>query len=260
MVFPIADDNSDRSTTPIVNYVLIGINVLVFVFFQGLGSNDRFTYAYSTVPYEIVTGRDVVTRDRVVEHPVTGQQIEVPGLQPTPLSVYLTLLTSMFMHGGLAHIFGNMLYLWIFGDNLEDRMGHLRYLVFYLVCGVLASLAHVFTTVAFSSDPSGLLVPSLGASGAISGVLGGYILLFPHRQVRAIVFRFLTTIPAWAAIGIWFLFQLISGLGMLGSGSQEGGVAYAAHVGGFIAGLALVKVFLIGGAGRAGGPMLSPRF
>jgi membrane associated rhomboid family serine protease len=111
------------------------------------------------------------------------------------------------------------------------------------MCGVLASLAHVFTTVAFGSNP---LVPSLGASGAISGVLGGYILLFPRRQVHVIIVRFLTTVPAYVAIGIWFLFQFLSGIGVLGGGSQEGGVAYAAHVGGFIAGLLLVKVFAVG--------------
>ncbi|MDQ3908116.1 MAG: rhomboid family intramembrane serine protease [Acidobacteriota bacterium] len=257
MVFPISDDNSDRVTTPVVNYVLIAINVLVFVFFQGLGSNDRFTYAWAAVPREIVTGQDIVTRDRTVEDPVSGDTFTQPGLQPTPISVYLTLITSMFMHGGWAHILGNMLYLWIFGDNVEDRMGHARYLVFYLLCGVLASLAHVFSTVAFGQNQ---IVPSLGASGAISGVLGAYILLFPNRKVNAIVFRFFTTIPAWAAIGIWFVFQLISGIGLLGGGSQEGGVAYAAHVGGFVAGLALVKVFLIGrgaGARGGGGPMLS---
>ena len=239
-MFPIGDDNSDRTITPIVNYLLIAANVLVFVLFQQLGSNDRFTYAWATVPREIVTGRDIVTAPRVVEDPVSGDRFEQPGLQPTPGSVYLTLLTSMFMHGSIMHIFGNMLFLWIFGDNLEDRMGHVRYLVFYLVCGVLASLAHVFSTVMFGQNP---LVPSLGASGAISGVLGGYVLLFPKRQVRVILFRFLTTVPAYVALGIWFAFQLISGIGLLGGGAQEGGVAYAAHVGGFIAGLVLVKLF-----------------
>ncbi|HYO90419.1 MAG TPA: rhomboid family intramembrane serine protease [Pyrinomonadaceae bacterium] len=248
MIFPIADDNSDRTIFPFVNYALILINILVFVFLQGLGSNDRFTYAFSTVPYEIVTGSDVTTPDRVVEHPMTKQYVEVPGLQPTPFSVYITLLTSMFMHGGLAHIFGNMLFLWIFGDNLEDRLGHVRYLLFYLVCGVLASLAHVFSTVLLSSDRAELLIPSLGASGAISGVLGGYILLHPHRRVHAFMFSVLTTVPAWVAVGIWFIFQLISGLGMLGGGSQRGGVAYAAHIGGFIAGLLLIKIFDIGRA------------
>jgi membrane associated rhomboid family serine protease len=248
MIFPIGDDNSDRLTTPVVNYLLIAINVLVFVFAQQLGANDKFTYAYSTVPEEIVTGRDVVTPPRVVRVAATGgqQQIEIPGLQPTPGSVYLTLLTSMFMHGGWAHIFGNMLFLWIFGDNLEDKMGHVRYLMFYLICGLIASLAHVFTTAAMASDASGMLVPSLGASGAISGVLGGYILLFPSRRVKVILLRFFTEVPAWVAIGMWFGFQLISGLGLLGGGSQEGGVAYAAHVGGFVAGLVLVKFFTIG--------------
>jgi membrane associated rhomboid family serine protease len=246
MVFPLYDDNSDRTITPIVNYVLIGINILVFVFLQQLGSNDKFTYAFSTVPQEIVSGRDVRTPDRVVEHPVTGQELLIPGLQPTPFSVYLTLIFSMFMHGGLAHIGGNMLFLWIFGDNLEDKMGHWRYLIFYLVTGVIASLAHVITTVIFATDQSSLLIPSLGASGAISGVLGGYLVLHPKRRVTVILFRFLTDVPAYVAIGIWFAFQLVSGLGLLGGGSQQGGVAYAAHIGGFIAGLALIKVFTIG--------------
>ena len=246
MVFPLYDDNTDRTTTPIVNYVLIAINILVFVFLQQLGTNERFTYAFSTVPQEILTGRDIRTPDRIVEHPVTGQQLLIPGLQPTPFSVYLTLIFSMFMHGGIAHIAGNMLFLWIFGDNVEHRMGHFRYLIFYLLTGVLASLAHVVTTVMFATDPASLLIPSLGASGAISGVLGGYIVLYPHRRVTVFMFRFLTDVPAYVAIGIWFAFQLISGLGILGGGSQQGGVAYAAHVGGFVAGLVLVKVFTIG--------------
>ena len=246
MIFPLYDDNTDRTTTPLVNYILIAINVLVFVFLQGLGTNEKFTYAFSTVPAEIISGEDKTTDDRVVQHPVTGQEFVVPGLQPTPLSVYLTLITSMFMHGGIAHLLGNMLFLWIFGDNLEHTLGHVRYLIFYLVCGVIASLAHVITTAMFASDPSALLIPSLGASGAISGVLGGYILLYPHRRVTVILLRFLTQVPAYVAIGIWFAFQLISGLGFLGGGSQTGGVAYAAHIGGFLAGLVLVKFFAIG--------------
>src|SRR6266478_1764756 len=246
MVFPLYDDNSDRTTTPIVNYILIAVNILVFVFLQQLGTNDKFTYAFSTVPQEIITGRDVRTPDRLVEEPVTGQQLLIPGLQPTPFSVYLTLIFSMFMHGGIAHIAGNMLFLWIFGDNVEDSMGHLRYLIFYLLTGVLASLAHVLITVMFAAEPSSLLVPSLGASGAISGVLGGYLVLHPKRRVTVILFRFLTDVPAYVAVGIWFGFQLISGLGVLGGGSQQGGVAYAAHVGGFVAGVALVKVFTLG--------------
>jgi membrane associated rhomboid family serine protease len=254
MVFPIHDDNSDRITIPFVNYILIGLNILVFVFLQGLGSNQKFTYAYSTVPQEIVTGRDVVTDDRVIQEPVTGENFTLPGLQPTPLTVYLTLITSLFMHGGLAHLGGNMLFLWIFGDNLEDRLGHLRYLIFYLVCGVLASLAHVFTTAIFSSgELSALLIPSLGASGAISGVMGGYILLFPARRVTVFLLRMLTQVPAWVAIGMWFAFQLINGMGMLGGGSQTGGVAYAAHIGGFVAGLVLITLFALGRPRRSTG-------
>ena len=247
MLFPIADENIGRRTTPVVNYLLILINVLVFIFLQGFGTNEKFTYAFSTVPAEIITGKDIVTRDRIVVQPVTGQRVEMPGLQPTPIPVYLTLITSMFMHGGIVHIFGNMLFLFIFGDNIEDRVGHFRYLIFYLVCGVLAGLSHVFATAALAGgDQASLLVPSLGASGAISGVLGGYILLFPTRRVTVLLSYFVTQVPAFIAIGLWFVFQLISGLGMLGSGSAAGGVAYAAHIGGFIAGLALIKVFEIG--------------
>lgn len=241
MFIPIGDDNRDRRLTPFVNYALIALNILVFVFLQGFGSNTSFTYSFSTVPKEILTGDDIVTDDKVVEDPDSGQRYQVPGLQPTPLSVYLTLLTAIFMHGGLAHLMGNMLFLWIFGDNIEDLLGHIRYVVFYLLTGLAASLAHVATVVALGQDP---MTPSLGASGAISGVLGGYLLLFPHRRVRVLMFRMVTEVPAMMAIGLWFVFQLISGLGMLGG--QSGGVAYGAHIGGFLAGLILVKPFAIG--------------
>ena len=248
MVFPVWDDNSDRTTIPWVNYAFIALNIFVFVVFQRLGSDTGFTYSFSTVPAEIMSGHDVVTPARVVEY--AGQTVQIPGLGETPFSVYLTLFTSMFMHGGIAHIFGNMVFLWVFGDNIEDRLGHVRYVLFYLLCGVIASLAHVFTTAAFAGEQADMLVPSLGASGAISGVLGGYILLHPSRRVTVLLFRFFTDVPAWVAIGIWFAFQLISGLGMLGSGSQQGGVAYAAHIGGFLAGLVLIKFFDLG-RGRA---------
>ena len=251
MVFPLWDDNSDRTTTPLVNYAIIALNIFVFVVLQRFGTDTQFTYSFSTVPWEIITGRDAVSPSHVVVDAITGQRFLQPGLGETPVSVYLTLFTSMFMHGGIAHIGGNMLFLWIFGDNIEDRLGHIRYLVFYLVCGLIASLAHVFATYAFATDQNSLLVPSLGASGAISGVLGGYILLYPRRRVTVILFRFLTDVPAYVAIGIWFAFQLVSGLGMLGGGSQQGGVAYAAHVGGFIAGLVLIKLFDKGRGARA---------
>ena len=247
MIMPIGDDNSDRRTLPVVNIGIIIANILVFVFFQGMGENEKFTYSFSTVPREIVTGHDVVTDARQVDEPVTGQRITVPGLGRTPGSVYITLITSIFMHGGIAHIFGNMLFLWIFGDNVEDALGHLRYFLFYMTTGIIASLAHVLTTVAmYGAGSEQALVPSLGASGAISGVLGAYIFLFPQRRVTVIMFRALTQVPSYVAIGMWFVFQLISGLGMLGGGSQAGGVAYAAHVGGFVAGLLLVRVFAIG--------------
>lgn len=240
MIFPIGDDNSDRHTTPIVTYILIAINVLVFVLLQGLGGNEQFTYAYSTVPEEIRTGVDI---DRPVRTEIDNQAVRI-DLQPTPGTVYLTLLTSMFMHGGLMHLFGNMLYLWIFGDNLEHVLGRGRYLVFYLLTGVVASLTHVASTFAFGDNP---YIPSLGASGAISGVLGGYLLLFPRRSVRVILLNVLTSVPAVVAIGLWFVFQLISSYGIIGGGPQSGGgVAYAAHIGGFIAGLVLVKFFTIG--------------
>jgi membrane associated rhomboid family serine protease len=241
MVFPLYDDNSDRTITPLINYAIIALNIFVFVVLQRLGSNDQFTYSYSTVPLEILSGHDIVTNSQVVQY--AGERVVIPGLGPTYGSVYLTLFTSMFMHGGFAHIAGNMLFLWIFGDNVEDRVGHVKYVIFYLLCGVIASLSHVFATSVFAGDERSLLVPSLGASGAISGVLGGYILLYPKRRVTVILFRFLTQVPAYVAIGIWFAFQLISGLGMLGGGSQTGGVAYAAHIGGFVAGLVLIKFF-----------------
>jgi membrane associated rhomboid family serine protease len=241
-MIPIGDDNRDRTITPVVNYVLIALNIFVFVFLQGLGSDYEFTYAFSTVPEEILTGEDLVSEDRIVRDPVSGERFSIPGLQPTPGSVYLTLFTAMFMHGGLAHLGGNMLYLWIFGDNIEDRLGHFRYLIFYLICGLLASLAHVASSAVLAD---GLRIPSLGASGAISGVLGAYLLLFPRRRVTVILLRIITQVPAIAAVGVWFVFQLISGLGMLG-GVQQGGVAYAAHIGGFIAGFILIKLFAAG--------------
>jgi len=237
-VIPIGDDNSDRRSRPIVTWAIVALNVLVFALFQWFGSNDRFTYAWSTVPQEILTGKDLVTADRTVTDPSSGQRYLDPGLGVTPISVYLTLLVSMFMHGGFAHLAGNMLYLFVFGDNVEDRIGRVRFLLFYLACGVVAALAQVFVTKWAGQD---LEVPSLGASGAISGVLGAYLLLFPRRRVRLLAFPLLIPVPAWIAVGIWFLLQIF-GLRYLGGGTG-GGVAYAAHVGGFIAGFATIKLW-----------------
>jgi len=238
-MFPIGDDNSDRTITPYVNYLIIALNVIVFVFFQGMNGDNLFTYSYATVPGEILTGRDIVTDAKVITDPLTGDHFTIPGLGPTPIPVYFTLITSMFMHGGWLHLGGNMLYLWIFGDNIENAIGHRRYLFFYLLCGIIASLSHVLVTKLLGQN---LLIPSLGASGAISGVLGAYILLFPRRRVTMLFIRFITHVSAFWAIGIWIVFQIVSGLGMLGGDTT--GVAYAAHVGGFIAGLALIKLFL----------------
>jgi len=214
MLLPLGDDNSDRVRKPIVNYLIIIVNLLVFFFFQKGGSNIKLTYSLSTVPAEILQKEDI-----------------------------FSLITSMFLHGGIAHIAGNMLFLFIFGDNIEDRIGHVRYLLFYLLCGIAGSLAHVYLSSIMGSN---LNIPSLGASGAISGVLGGYILLFPRRRVRVLIFRIITQVPAFVALGLWFVFQIVNGAGMLGGNSQGGGVAYAAHIGGFVFGLAVIRLFEIG--------------
>src|SRR5580765_8086554 len=232
-MFPIGDDDSDRRIQPIVNYAIIGINILVFLLLQQLGSNDAFTYAFSLVPKEITTGVDI-TGVQIIRDSL-GHTGEIHHY-PTPLPVYFNFLSSMFMHGGIAHIFGNMLFLFIFGDNLENVIGHVRYAVFYLLCGLAAALGQII----LAPDS---VIPMLGASGAISGVLGGYMLLFPNRPVRAIIFYSLTTVPAYVAIGIWIVYQIV--LGYL-TPSSGGGVAYAAHIGGFIAGLVLIKIFAIG--------------
>jgi len=241
MVLPLSDDNSDRTIFPWVNVGLIAANVLVFLLFQGMGTNDDFTYAFSAVPKEIVTGRDIETEPQAERVPTERGIVVVksPGLRKLPpyLPVYITLLTSMFMHGGIAHLAGNMWFLWIFGDNIEQDMGRWRYLGFYLLTGLLASLTHILFNL-------GSEVPCLGASGAISGVLGGYLVLHPRRRVTVLMFRFITQVPGWVAVGLWFAFQVISGLG--GLTGEGGGVAYGAHIGGFLAGLALAKPFMLG--------------
>jgi membrane associated rhomboid family serine protease len=233
-MFPIGDDNSDRTITPIVNYAFIGINVLVFLLLQQIGSNDAFSYAFSLVPREVTSGVDLTGIIDIKDS--AGKIIgEVQHFQ-TPLPVYFNFLSSMFMHGDIMHILGNMMFLFVFGDNLENMLGHVRYAAFYIVCGIAAALAQVVM------DTSSV-IPMLGASGAISGVLGGYILLFPQRKVRALIFHFLTEVPAFIALGLWIVLQVVTSY-LTPAGT--GGVAYAAHIGGFIAGLALIKVFAIG--------------
>jgi membrane associated rhomboid family serine protease len=241
MLLPIGDDNRDRKITPIVNYLLIVLNIFVFVYWQRWGRDLPVTFGFATVPAEILTGRDFITQNEILTDPYTGQRFDLPGLQPTPLPVFFTLVTSMFLHGGIAHLLGNMLFLAIFGDNIENVLGHFKYLVFYLLCGILAGLSHVFSTFILGQN---LLIPSLGASGAISAVLGGYLLLFPTRGVHVWLFLFfVVTIPAFLVVGVWFVFQVLNGLGTLG-GQEAGGVAYAAHIGGFVSGLFLVKRFM----------------
>ncbi len=232
-MFPIGDDNSDRTITPIVNYAYIGINVLVFLLLQQLGGNDAFTYAFSLVPKEVMTGVDL-TSVQILRDP-SGETVQVPHYA-TPLPVYFNFLSSMFMHGGIMHIFGNMMFLWIFGDNLENLLGHIRFAVFYVLCGFAAAAAQIIM------GPDSI-IPMLGASGAISGVLGGYVLLFPKREVRAIIFNFLTTVPAFVAIGLWIVYQIVLGYF---TPAGTGGVAYAAHIGGFVAGLVTIKLFALG--------------
>jgi len=225
MLFPIGDDNSERRIIPFVNYTLIAINVLVFLYQMG---HEDFTLGYSVVPAEITQGRDIVGTV-----PIGRSSLRLTN---SPSPIYLTLLSAMFMHGGFMHIAGNMLYLWIFGDNVEDRMGHLKYLIFYLLCGLLASATHIF----FGPNSK---IPSLGASGAIAGVLGAYLILFPRQGVRVYQWGRIVEVPALIVIGLWGVLQFISGFGSLTNIGESGGVAYMAHVGGFVAGIVLVFLF-----------------
>jgi len=230
-LMPIGDDNSGRKITPYVTYGLIAANIAVFVLLQGLSAKGRFTVGYSVIPYELTHGIDLV-------NPVAAganARYAIPQA-PGPSPLFLTVLSAMFMHGSLMHLGGNMLYLWIFGDNLEDAMGHVKFFVFYILCGIIATIAHIM------SDANSV-VPSLGASGAIAGVLGGYLLMYPSRQVRVLIgWMGIVAMPALIVIGFWAVLQFYSGFGSL-SHSSQGGVAYLAHVGGFVAGLLLVKLF-----------------
>ena len=224
MLFPISDDDRHLLRPAYVTLTLVVANVLMF-FYQL--ANPAFTYAASVIPLEIVRGIDLV---EPVLKQSGGRLVEIPQA-PGPSPIYLTLLSAMFMHGGWAHLGGNLLYLWIFGDNVEHRFGHFRFLVFYLASGIAASFAQI------AVDPHGI-IPNLGASGAISGVLGAYLVLFPRNTVMAVFFFRIVAIPAVLVLGLWGVTQFFAGLGSLGNTGATGGVAYAAHVGGFIAGLA----------------------
>lgn len=221
-MIPIGDDNRGRQLSPIVNWILILANLVVFVYeiTLPLDELERLVYEYGAIPADIVPA------------------LQSPGLEHS--STYGTLLTSMFMHGSFAHFIGNMLFLWIFGDNIEDAMGHLNYLAFYLLGGFAAAAGHIVV------DPGGVQ-PMIGASGAISAVLAAYLLLFPTGMVRVLIFIGLPlvfAVPALLMIGLWFVTQLMSGLASLeGAGEAAGGVAFWAHVGGFVAGAVLVWIF-----------------
>jgi membrane associated rhomboid family serine protease len=238
-MFPIGDENERGYGPALVSLAFIGLNIAVFVLLQDAGSTiNAFTAGFSTVPAEITTGTDLVNP---TQETAGGQTYTIPQA-PGPSPIYLTLLTSMFMHGGWLHLAGNMLFLWIFGDNVEHRIGPIVYLVFYLIAGVVASLAQILLD-------ANSTIPSLGASGAISGVLGAYLVLFPSNRVTVFLFRFVTQVPAIVAIGLWAVFQFINGIGAFAVTEETvGGVAYMAHIGGFVAGL--VAGFLFRGIFR----------
>jgi membrane associated rhomboid family serine protease len=220
-VLPIADQNIPGRGWAVVTFALIAINVLVFVFLQL--PNDAFTYGWAAVPREITTGMDITGPVRM------GGEVAFV-LEPGPSPIQLTLLSSMFMHGGWLHLAGNMLFLYIFGDNVEHTVGPVLFLVFYLIAGLIGSLAQVFI------EPNSL-IPSLGASGAISGVLAAYLVLFPSNRVLVVIFYSAVWVPALLVIGLWAVLQFIGGIGQIAVTEQTGGVAYAAHIGGFVAGL-----------------------
>jgi membrane associated rhomboid family serine protease len=215
-VFPLGDDNHDRERWPIVTAVFVVVNVLVFLYEIKLQNDSPrqlalLIHSWGVIPREFSAGADLP--------PEIG------------LPYWSTLISSMFLHGGWGHLLGNMLYLWIFGDNVEDRLGRIPFVLFYLATGIVAAIAQILVS------PESR-VPTVGASGAISGVLGAYLVMFPHKHVRVLMFVFVVSVPAIVVIGLWALTQFVSGYGTLGARTSEtGGVAYMAHIGGFVAGV-----------------------
>jgi membrane associated rhomboid family serine protease len=228
-MFPIGDQNEPGHGPAFITLALIAANVAVFVFLQQLGANEPFLYGWSAIPLEITTGMDLLQPQTI---PIGGEQVQVPQA-PGPDPIQLTLLSSMFMHGDLLHLGGNMLFLWVFGDNVEHRAGRIPFIVAYLLAGLVGSLAQILS----STDSP---IPTLGASGAISGVLGAYLVLFPGNRVTVFLFRFLTQVPALVAIGMWIAFQVFA---QFAAPVGEGGVAYLAHIGGFAAGVVAGLLF-----------------
>ena len=231
MLFPIGDDDGALSGRAVVTLLLVAANVAVFALQL---SSPAVTYAWSVIPAEITTGQDLVnTRPLPGDDPAA--EVRTPAdipQRPGPALLYLTVLSAMFMHGGWGHLGGNLLYLWIFGDNVEQRFGAGPFLLFYLGSGIAATLVQV------GLDPGGI-VPNLGASGAISGVLGAYLVLFPRNRVHVIVLFVVVSLPAFLVLGLWIVTQYLSGFGAVAATEETGGVAYGAHVGGFVAGAML---------------------
>lgn len=232
-MIPLSDPDVHRRTRPVITVTLVALNVLVFLYELSLGPTDTsaFFYRFGVIPAELAQGKEFT---RILGP--RGLTVDIAS----PIPAWGTVFTSMFIHGGFAHIAGNMLFLWVFGDNVEDRMGHLKYLLFYLAAGVAAVWAQV------AVNP-GSEVPTIGASGAIAGVLGAYFLLFPRSRITTLViFGFITVmrLPAALLLGFWAVLQAFSGLGSLGpSASTGGGVAYFAHLGGFLLGLGTVALY-----------------
>jgi len=242
MVLPLGDLQRTQ-IVPFVTYTLIAINVVVFLVEQQQG--DEFTLAFAATPYEITHNEDldqpvasvvrVLVRDPFGRGVHWEQRERMRPHVPCPIPIRLTLLTSMFLHGSWMHLLGNMLYLWIVGDNVEEVLGAVRYLVVYLACGLVGSLAQV------AVNPESL-TPTLGASGAIAGLMGAYVVWFPHNQIRVLVFRFITVLPAVVVIGAWIALQIWLGASSVGR-MGEGGVAYLAHVGGAVTGIFVAFLF-----------------
>lgn len=257
MVLPLSDDAPTR-IVPIANYSLIALNVLMYLVQFSLG--DSFTTAYAATPFEISHNQDI-DRPVLIVLPHDENPLDLPGRVnlhdriipqgPVAFPVWLTLISAMFLHGGLLHLAGNMLYLWIFGDNVEEVLGPVRYVLIYLLCGLTGSLAQI------AAAPDSL-IPTLGASGAIAGVMGMYLVWFPYHRVRVLVFRIITEVPAVIVIGLWIGMQIWYGAGSLGRLGEVGGVAYLAHVGGAGCGVAAALLFL-DDARRLGGPTLVDR-
>jgi len=243
MVLPLGDLQRTQ-IVPYVTYALIAINVAVFLVQQQQG--DEFTLAFAATPYEITHNEDleqpVPTVVRVLVHDQFGQGAHWEQRErmrphyPCPIPIRWTLLTSMFLHGSWMHLLGNMLYLWIVGDNVEEVLGAFRYLIVYLACGLVGSLAQI----GVSPDS---LTPTLGASGAIAGLMGAYVVWFPHNQIRVLVFRFITVLPAVVVIGGWIALQIWLGAGSIKRVGDSGGVAYLAHVGGVLTGIFVAFLF-----------------